>query len=104
MRLKELRISNDLTQTELAKILGITQFTYSNYEQEKTQPPIELLQDISNYYNVSLDYLCGHETKHLIDTSNLSKEVIDTIKIVLSLPLPKLYKLNGYALRLSQEI
>lgn len=70
MRLKKIRILNELTQEQIANKIGITQFTYSNYEKEKTQPAIETLCKLADYYNVSLDYLCEHETKHLIDTSN----------------------------------
>ena len=43
MRLKELRLNNQLTQQDVAKEVGITQFTYSNYENEKTQPDFEIL-------------------------------------------------------------
>lgn len=76
MKLRELRVINNLTQQELADKIDITRFTYCNYENEKTQPPIDLLIKIANYFNVSLDYLCGNEqtTKDIIYLDNLSKE------------------------------
>jgi transcriptional regulator with XRE-family HTH domain len=72
MRLKELRIKNNLTQQQIAEILQITQFTYSNYEKEKTQPDIEILKKLADYYKVSLDYLLEHETEGNVDTSSFS--------------------------------
>lgn len=85
MKLKELRVLNNLTQQEIANKIGITQFTYCNYEKEKTQPPIELLIKIANFFNVSLDYLCENEqtTKNILYLDNLDKEqqeIIETIK------------------------
>lgn len=61
MRLKELRIINNLSQNEIAKKVGLTQFTYSNYETGTTEPKIKTLIDLANQYNVSLDYLVGRE-------------------------------------------
>ncbi len=56
-RLKDLREDNDLSQTQLAKILNITQQAYSNYETEKRELPYEVMIKISQFYNVSLDYI-----------------------------------------------
>lgn len=61
MRLKELRISENKTQSEIAKEINITQFTYSNYENGKTEPTVEILCQLANYYGVSLDYLVGRD-------------------------------------------
>ena len=59
LKLKQLRIDNNLTQKEFAKLFNITQGTYSNYENETTQPDIKLLIEIANKFNVSVDYLIG---------------------------------------------
>ena len=59
MRLKELREDKDITQKELAQILNITQNTYSNYENGKTEPPYEIFKKLCLYYNVSADYILG---------------------------------------------
>ena len=104
MKLKELRKNNNITQQELSQKLGMTQSNYGKYELGAQEPDLKTLFTLADYYNVSLDYLCGHETKHLIDTSNMSEEVVKLIKIAINLPLPKLYALSGYALRLSQEM
>ena len=58
-RIRDLREDNDLTQTELGKILHISQRTYSHYENGTREIPIELLIKLAHYYNTSVDYLLG---------------------------------------------
>ena len=72
MRLKELRKQKNLTQTEIAKILNMAQTTYAGYELGQREPTIDTLKKIANFYNVSLDYLCEHETKGIVDLSSFS--------------------------------
>lgn len=61
--LKQLRKEKNLSQTELAKELNMSQRMYNTYETGIREPSIDTLIMISNYYNVSLDYLVGNETK-----------------------------------------
>ncbi len=61
MNLKLLRLAENLTQEQLSEKLGITRFTYSNYEREKTQPDIKLLVNLADFYHVTLDYLVGRD-------------------------------------------
>ena len=63
MKLKELRKQNNLTQTEVANKLFLTQNGYSSYENGRTEPNIETLCKLADLYNVSLDYLVGREFK-----------------------------------------
>ena len=63
MRLKDLREDHDLTQSELAKLLHIKQNTYSQYETGQRQIPIDALIKLSEYYNVSTDYILGLSNK-----------------------------------------
>lgn len=56
-RIKDLREDSDLTQTEVADAIGITQRKYS-YVETETQPLTdELLIKLAKFYNVSIDYL-----------------------------------------------
>ncbi len=57
--IKNLRISRNLTQTEVAKILGITQGTYQKYEKGQVEPTIQTLITLADFYGVTLDYLVG---------------------------------------------
>ena len=58
-RLLELRQEHNLTQKQLAKILNISQRSYSHYETGSRQIPIELLIALADYYDVSIDYIVG---------------------------------------------
>ena len=57
--MRALREDNDLTQTDIAKMLGIAQTTYSQYELYKRPMPIEYLVALCKYYEVSADYMLG---------------------------------------------
>lgn len=56
-RIRDLRHDHDLTQTQLAKILGISQTGYSKYETGENDIPTEILIRLSQLYNVNIDYL-----------------------------------------------
>ena len=57
MRIRDLREDDDLTQKQIAEYLSIKQNTYSQYENGIRQIPIDLLIKLSQYYNVSVDYI-----------------------------------------------
>ncbi len=58
-RLKKERLKKELTQQELADILNIDKSTICKYENGYSLPSIERSIQISNYFNISLDYLMG---------------------------------------------
>lgn len=58
-RLRDLREDNDLTQNQLVQDLQLHKTTYTNYEQGKREIPLCLAIRLSQYYNVSLDYIAG---------------------------------------------
>lgn len=61
MRIQELRKRFNVQQKELARELGISPNTLSQYETGKREPNIEILQKISDYFNVTTDYLIGRK-------------------------------------------
>ena len=61
MKLKELREENCYTQSQIAEHLNIKQNTYSQYENEKRQLPIDVLIKLAKFYKVSTDYILGLE-------------------------------------------
>mgnify|MGYP005775493591 CR=1 FL=1 len=63
LRIRDLREDNDLTQSEIAKILGCTQQTYSRYETGEITIDINSLIKLAKFYNTSLDYLVGLTNK-----------------------------------------
>lgn len=61
MKLKELREENCLSQKEIADFLNVKQNTYSQYETNKRQLPIDVLIKLAKFYKVSTDYILGLE-------------------------------------------
>lgn len=59
LRLKDLREDNEMSQTDMAKLLGCSQQTYSRYESHTTEIPLEQLIWLAEYYDTSVDYLLG---------------------------------------------
>lgn len=57
--MRELREDHDLTQAQVAKVLGIKQQVYSTYELGIRSLPIEHFIRLCDYYEVSADYLLG---------------------------------------------
>lgn len=55
--LKTLRKTKKITQEQLAEIIGVERSSIAKYESTNTIPSIDVLLKISNYFNVSLDYL-----------------------------------------------
>ncbi len=59
IRIRNLREDADKTQQEIAEYLGTSQTMYARYERGANEMPIRHLIKLSDYYQVSLDYLCG---------------------------------------------
>jgi len=58
-RLKEVRKEAGLTQTELAKELGVSTGSVAMWETEKRNPDYEMLNKISEFFNKKIDYVLG---------------------------------------------
>ena len=58
-RIKDLREDKDLSQTEIAKILNMSQTGYSKYEVGTNDIPTKILIQLAKFYNTSVDYLLG---------------------------------------------
>lgn len=56
-RLRNLRADKDLSQTEMGKILGMSQTGYSKYETGENDIPTTILIELATYHNTSIDYL-----------------------------------------------
>ncbi len=55
--LKAIREDRDIKQKDLAKVLNVSQNTYSQYETGVIALTAEVLIKLSKYYDVSIDYL-----------------------------------------------
>ncbi len=58
-RIRDLREDSDRNQTEIAKMLGMSQTGYSKYETGENDIPTAILIKLARYYNTSIDYLLG---------------------------------------------
>lgn len=84
-RLKELRISNGLTQRELGERVNVTKVSICCYENGTRVPTLETLTKLGKVLNADVDYLLGYDTpvkskgrnKKII---NMAKEEIEFIK------------------------
>lgn len=57
--IRDLREDRDMTQTQIAKMLGISQRAYSYYENGQRTLTPEILIELAKIHNVSIDYLLG---------------------------------------------
>ena len=68
--LKKLRISANLTQTELANALNTSRQNITNWEIAKTIPDIRTIDAIAQYFSVSLDNLVNGEESTVLNDNN----------------------------------
>jgi len=62
-KLKNLRKENNLTQENLANVVGVSYQAIAHYETGTREMGYEVLVRLANYFNVSIDYLLDHETQ-----------------------------------------
>lgn len=81
-RLKVLRESKGLTQSELTKKFNINQGNYSRYESGTLIPTTDTLIQLSEFYNVSIDYILGLDksSKDVKIQLDLISEYINNLK------------------------
>ena len=61
--LKELRKEKNILQKDVAKELNIKNTTYSNWEVGVSEPDIQSLKKLADFFGVSIDYLVGREAE-----------------------------------------
>lgn len=74
-RLQELRKDHNMSQAEFAKILGVSHYTISSYECNRSDPDDKSKITIAKLFDVSVDYLLGlideplsfNRNKHIIN-------------------------------------
>ncbi len=60
-RIKDLMKSEKLTQMRLARALGVGQSSVSDWINAKSEPSIENLWKLADFFDVSVDYLIGRK-------------------------------------------
>lgn len=79
--IKDIRKKNNLTQNEFASILGVTYQAVSKWENEKSIPDIIILREISDKFNVDLNYLIAGK-KGSTSKKTFSKKLVITLAII----------------------
>lgn len=86
-RIRELREERNMTQAEVAQAVGITMPSYAAYEKGRS-PKYDVLRDLANYFDVTIDYLLGNsnarkpKNQALMNSLGLSDKAIETLQEV----------------------
>lgn len=78
-RLRKLRKERGLTLDQLANKLGTTKSTLSRYETGKREPKLDLVNELANFFDVSVDYILGRT-----DIKNPDIDIPDGVRELLS--------------------
>ena len=62
-KIRDLREDHDLTQQQVADILGTSQTMYARYERGANELPVHHLITLCDFYKVSADYILGRENE-----------------------------------------
>ena len=82
-RIRELRCACGWSQVELAKRLGLSKQTVSNWENDNIQPSIEMLMRLAKVFRVSTDYLLGLEQTPRLDIEGLPTNVVAHLSLLI---------------------
>jgi len=81
-RIKDLRTQKKLTQTDLAKMVGLTYIQIGRYETEKSNPSSDILQKLAQVLDTTSDYLMNGASDEVISAQLADKELLNQFKAV----------------------
>lgn len=70
--IKQLRQARNLSQVDLAKALGVTKQSVSNWENNNIQPSIDMLIRLAQFFSVSTDFILGLDQRKYIEINGLT--------------------------------
>lgn len=82
--IRQLHMARNLSQVDLAKALGVTKQSISNWENNNIQPSIEMLIHLAKFFSVSTDYLLGLEQRRYIEISGLTDQQLAHIVAIIN--------------------
>lgn len=85
MKIKELRLKNNYSQSKIAELLNISQSNYSKYERNEIEPDIQTIIKLADIYHTTTDNILEHNVQYLIDKSKLNNQQIELFNIILQL-------------------
>ena len=66
LRIRELRRAKDMTQSEVARQLGVSQASVSDWESGRKSPSLETFIRVGKVFGCSLDYLAGLSDTNIV--------------------------------------
>lgn len=102
MKLKELRKKKNLTQEQVAKYLNISQRTYSGYELGKSEPTIETLKKLADFFSTTIDYIVDRDTD-IINLNGLEYKKAKLMRDILQMSERKIELIQSYSDGLNQK-
>lgn len=97
MNLYQIRVLSNKTQKQVANDILVSPKTYNNYENGNTEPDFKTLLKLADYFQVSIDYLLGHECPNKLDITSLTEEQQESIQLIQQLSQENCKLLNAYA-------
>jgi len=79
-RIKELREARGILQQELADIVGVSSLTISRYENGQREPKLDIMVKLADYFEVSLAYILGINSKIAEDGIFIRADEYDRLK------------------------
>ncbi|SEU04049.1 helix-turn-helix domain-containing protein [Lacrimispora sphenoides] len=83
-RLRNLRTSQHISQTDLSKRIGVTNALISAIEKGERSPSLETLIKLASYFKVSTDYLLGIKAKEPVNLDGLSSNEVQAIITIIN--------------------
>lgn len=106
LRIRELRAEKGVYQKDLAKLLNLANQTISGYETGRSEPSIEALIQMADYFQCSVDELLGREDygtgNVVIQGAQLSAFDERLLQVVHMLTLEDQYQVLGFAQALAK--
>lgn len=81
-RIKELRTLKKLTQSDLAKAVGLTYIQIGRYETQKSNPSSDVLQKLANALDTTTDFLMNGSQDEVVSAQLTDKELLKQFRAV----------------------
>lgn len=84
-KIKELRMQIGISQSELAKRLGVTKSAVNSWEAGTNSPSLEYIIKMSQIFSVSTDYLLGVNERLTVDITDLDEYQRQAVQMIIRL-------------------
>lgn len=81
--IRQLRLARNLSQVDLAKVLGVTKQSVSNWENNNIQPSIDMLIRLAQFFSVSTDCMLGLNHRKYVEISELTDSQLAHIAAII---------------------